>query len=97
MEAVPPDTVFLIILIGECVQIGFLGHCLMKGSIEYCDLRNSRHESHTGLNPSYVGRHVQRTQFDNGLKGFNLFLSQQCRFRKKLLAVENPMANCSDL
>ena len=93
VEAVFTDCVFLIVLFRNTVHICFRRHGLMECGIEYCYVRNARHQFHAGIDSHQVCRIVQRTKISALLDNFDYFVIDDNRVCDLHSAVQNAVSD----
>ena len=98
MEAVAADLVLLVILIGDGVQIGVLGHGLVEGRVEHRHLGHvvAQHRP-AGLNADDVGGVMQRRQGGAVLHRLHHLVGDENGAGEALAAVDHPVTHRVDL
>ena len=97
VEAVAADLVLLVILVGDGIGIGLLGHGHVEGGVEHGHLRGLGHDLLAGLDAHQVGGIVQGTQGDALLDGLNAGVVDDAALRERHAAVEHAVAHRVDL
>ena len=96
VEAVFTDAVFLIVIIGNGVEIGFRRHGLVELGIEYRDVRNAGEDFLAGFDAGEVCRIVKRSEreaFEDDVLDFFCNKNRHCDF---LAAVKNTVPDRGD-
>ena len=62
VEAVFPDAVLLVVLVGDRVEVGGRRHGVVEGRVEHGDVGHAREDALAGLDAAEVRRVVQRRQ-----------------------------------
>ena len=91
VKSVTANTVFIIKLPGNTVEVGCGGKGLMKGCVKYSYLGDSRQQLHCFPDSCQIGRIMQRGQFNVLLYGFNYFSVYFYRRRILFSAVYYPV------
>ena len=97
MEAVTTDAVFIIVLIGDCIEVCLLRHLHTESGIPYCYVRSSGHSCLACLDTHQVRRVMQRSKVE-ALADYALYvLVNYDRIAVNLSAVQNAVSDCRDL
>ena len=98
MEAVAPDLVVFIVLIGDGVQIRMLGHGLVEGGVEHRHLGHVvAQDGPAGLDADDVGRIMQRRQGGAVLHRLHDLVGDEDGAGEALAAVDHPVTHRVDL
>ncbi len=97
VKTIAADAVFLIIFIGNGIEIRLFRHCHTKSSIPYGHVRRSRHCFFAGLDSHQVGRIVKRSQIKAFPDDTFYILIYYDGLTVNGSCVKNPMSHGGDL
>ena len=97
VEAVATHLVLLVVLVGQCIEIGLLRHAHAESRIEHSDIRLAGHSRLAGLNAHEVCRIVKGSQVKAVRDCLLHVLIDQHRLVVICSAVNHAMADCRNL
>ena len=97
VETVTADFILVVIIHRKGIHISLLGHGLMESGIKNCDHGSVGHQSLAGINTDQVGGVVQRSKVGDFLDCLDDFVIDQYGGSELLAAMDDTMADCTDL